>query len=302
VGFLRYKLAGATIAPIPGGGEVASMNHPGRQIVEQRSRLPTGSASQVLLPSPSRAEPPVVELLNLHKVFSGYVAIESLTFSVGRGEMLALLGRTGAGKSTVLNLIMGHTEPTSGTVRVVGIDPHKSSVELKGRMAVSFQTDCLLPWRTALANVELGLEIIRKDPASRHALASSWLDRVKLAPEHRHKFPRELSGGMRQRVSLARALAIDPELILLDESFSQLDHATSRQLRSDFTLLAKQYRKTSILVTHRIEDALDMADRIIVLGVPAVIKLELPIDDACRRDSAWRARTTQSISEILEDN
>lgn len=277
------------------------MNHPERQTIEPRSPSSTGAVGQVESPAPDCAEPPAVELLNLAKVFSGYVAVKSLTFSVARGEIIALLGKTGAGKSTVLNLIMGHTEPTSGTVRVAGIDPYKSSVELKGRMAVSFQTDCLLPWRTALANVELGLEIIGKDPAARHELASSWLDRVKLAPEHRHKFPRELSGGMRQRVSLARALAIDPELVLLDESFSQLDHATSRQLRREFMLLAKQYRKTSILITHRIEDALDMADRIIVLGVPAVIKLELPIDEACRADPAWRARTTESISEILED-
>lgn len=168
-------------------------------------------------------------------------------------------------------------------------------------MAVSFQSDCLLPWRTALENVELGLEIaVAEGREVRRAIACEWLERVKLVPEHWNKFPRELSGGMRQRVSLARALAINPELILLDESFSQLDHATSRQLRADFTTVTKEYRKTSILVTHRIEDALDMADRIIVLGAPAVIKLELHVDAGCRSDAAWRASTTQSISEVLE--
>jgi NitT/TauT family transport system ATP-binding protein len=242
----------------------------------------------------------VVEIENVSKTYSSFVAIKSLTFKVPYGETVALLGRTGAGKSTILNLIMGHTGPTSGTVRVLGVDPYTSSAKLKGRMTVSFQTDCLLPWRTAVENVELGLEITGKDRAGRYDIASKWLDRVKLSSEHWHKFPRELSGGMRQRVSLARALAVDPELILLDESFSQLDHATSRQLRSDFTALAKQHHKTSILVTHRIEDALDMADRIIVLGAPAVIKLELAVDDASRKDPAWRARSTQEISEILE--
>lgn len=268
--------------------------------LRQRSRSDAGADLQSLQ---DVAERPVVELCNLSKQYASHLAIDSLTFAVKPGLTLALLGRTGAGKSTLLNLIMGHIEPTAGTVRVLGVDPCKAPAKLKGRMAVSFQTDCLLPWRTAVENVELGLEIAAADKrGARRAIASDWLNRVKLAPEHWEKFPRELSGGMRQRVSLARALAIDPELILLDESFSQLDHATSLQLRADFMTLARQNHKTSILVTHRIEDALDMADCIIVLGAPATIKLELHLDSACRNDQAWRARTTQSISEALEGN
>jgi len=278
------------------------MNGGQRKFDETVPRDANGTASDASPLTASVIERPIVELLNVGKNYKGHVAIESLTFSVKHGETIALLGRTGAGKSTVLNLIMGHIAPTSGTVRVLGVDPYKSSTELKGRMAVSFQTDCLLPWRTALQNVELGLEITAKEKLTRHATASSWLDRVKLAPEHWHKFPRELSGGMRQRVSLARALAVNPELLLLDESFSQLDHATSRQLRSDFTALAKEHRKTSILITHRIEDALDMADRLIVLGAPAVIRLEQNIDDARRNDSVWRVQTTEAISALLEHN
>lgn len=299
---MRYKFAAPMACPNAAPVAVALMNGPGRQIDEPSSQMLTGTATGELASPCGLAEQPVVELLNVSKIYQNYVAIRSLTFSVAVGETVALLGKTGAGKSTALNLIMGHTEATSGTVRVLGLDPHISSAELKGRMAVSFQTDCLLPWRTALANVEFGLEILGKDKESRDQIASNWLDRVKLASEHWHKFPRELSGGMRQRVSLARALAVNPELILLDESFSQLDHATSRQLRSDFTSLAKQHRKTSILVTHRIEDALDMADRLIVLGAPARIKMEFTIDEARRRDSAWRTQTTQNISEILEGN
>jgi NitT/TauT family transport system ATP-binding protein len=269
---------------------------------DARTRAETLAAKAKAQLQTDAAQGAVVELQNVSKIFSNSTAIASLTFSVQRGETLALLGRTGAGKSTVLNLIMGHVGPTAGTVRVLGVDPFRSSTDLKGRMAVSFQTDCLLPWRTALDNVELGLEITHHEGNARRSIASTWLGRVKLAPEHWHKFPRELSGGMRQRVSLARALAIDPELVLLDESFSQLDHSTSRQLRSDFTSLAREHCKTSILVTHRIEDALDMADRVIVLGAPAVIKLEQTIDDALRKNAQWRAGITQSITEVLEGN
>jgi NitT/TauT family transport system ATP-binding protein len=274
---------------------------------EQRNGEPDlrplqSTASKASASSAVGAKQPVVELLNVAKNYQNRVAIKSLTFSIGHGQTLAILGRTGAGKSTVLNLIMGHVAPTSGTVRVLGVDPVTASAALKGRMAVSFQTDCLLPWRTALENVELGLEITSKDHRGRSEISSSWLARVKLASEHWHKLPRELSGGMRQRVSLARALAVNPELILLDESFSQLDHATSRQLRHDFMSLAKEHSKTSILITHRIEDALDMADRLIVLGAPAVILLDQIIGDEQRKDPAWRSHRTQAISDLLEHN
>ena len=144
-----------------------------------------------------------------------------------------LLGQTGAGKSTVLNLIMGTTSPNEGTIRVAGVDPHDSFKELKGRLSVSFQNDRLLPWRTAVENVELGLLILGKSKKEARARAKEWLARVRLDGVD-DKYVHELSGGMRQRVSLARALAIDPELVFLDESFSQLDHVTSKTLRRDF--------------------------------------------------------------------
>ena len=163
-------------------------------------------------------------------------------------------------------------------------------------MAVSFQTDRLLPWRTALRNVELGLEILRRSRDRRATLAADWLMRVKLDQVHHGKFPHQLSGGMRQRVSLARALVIDPDLVLLDESFSQLDHVTSSALRRDFLSLVKEYRKTCVLITHRIDDALEMADRIIVLAAPARIVSELLIDPAERRREDWLVATSRRIS------
>jgi NitT/TauT family transport system ATP-binding protein len=218
---------------------------------------------------------------------------------------VALLGQTGAGKTTILNMIMGQTSPTTGEVRVHDVDPRARGDALRGKVAVSFQTDRLLPWRTAEQNVALGLEYLRVSKPERETRSRDWLNRVKLKAIHHRKFPHQLSGGMRQRVSLARAMAIDPELILLDESFSQLDHATSKALREDFVTLVRELKKTCLLITHRIDDAIEMADRIIVLAAPAKIKLELKIDHESA-DAAivsdMRDRVTMELSEPTEAN
>ena len=180
--------------------------------------------------------PAEIALANVTRQFGNSVAVQDLSFEIGTSEIVALLGRTGAGKSTAMNLIMGNLKATSGTVRVAGFDPYEEFDRLRGTLAVSFQTDRLLPWRTAVENIELGLQILHVDKADGRRRASEWLGRVKMAGAD-DKYPHELSGGMRQRVSLARALAVDPKILLLDESFSQLDHrhvenATARRLRS----------------------------------------------------------------------
>jgi NitT/TauT family transport system ATP-binding protein len=235
--------------------------------------------------SSASADTSLISLRGISKAFGDYVAVDNLSFTVERGEIVTLLGRTGAGKTTVLNLIMGTMEPTSGTVQVAGFDPYRQFRALRGQLAVSFQTDRLLPWRTAVENAELGLLILGVDRGKAREAALSWLARVNLAGAE-NRYVHELSGGMRQRVSLARALAVDPQLVLLDESFSQLDHVTSRALRSDFCEVARRYSKTCLLVTHRIEDALEMADRVIVLGPHARIVLELPLAGALGTDAA----------------
>ena len=217
------------------------------------------------------------------KSFGPHVAVECLDLSVAEGEVVAILGRTGAGKSTVLNLIMGNMRPSSGTVRVAGLDPHRDFQALRGRIAVGFQTDRLLPWRTALENVAFGLQILRRPRAECLQTAQAWLDRVGLR-EAAGKYPHEMSGGMRQRVSLARALAVDPVILLLDECFSQLDHVTSRTLRREVSLLLRELGKTCLVVTHRIDDAIDMAERVLVLGAPARVVLQARVTDAERND------------------
>lgn len=239
---------------------------------------------------------PVISLTNVTMKFNGETAVDRLTLSVASGEVVVLLGQTGAGKSTVMNLILGQIKPTSGEVMVDGYDPHRDFHALRGKVSVSFQSDRLLPWRSVRDNVALGLEILHVPKAEREASSVEWLKRVKLDPQHHDKYPHQLSGGMRQRVSLARALVINPDLVLLDESFSQLDHVTSKILRRDFLELVKQLGKTCVLITHKIEDAIELADRIILLSTPAQIRLELPVSAAQRADEAWAAATYERIA------
>jgi NitT/TauT family transport system ATP-binding protein len=226
----------------------------------------------------------VIALDGVSHRFNGRLAVDGLSFDVASGEIVALVGRTGAGKSTALNIVMGTFAPDRGAVDVVGCDPFRDAMKLRGKIGVSFQTDRLLPWCTAQKNVEIGLRILGGHPAERSERAAYWLDRVKLQGAL-EKYPHELSGGMRQRVSLARALAVDPELLLLDESFSQLDHVTSKTLRADFSEVVRSARKTCLFITHRIDDAIEMADRILVLEAPARVALEVrPYDVADKHE------------------
>jgi NitT/TauT family transport system ATP-binding protein len=225
----------------------------------------------------------VIILDNVSHHFRDHLAVDRLSMHVDEGEIVALVGVTGAGKSTALNIVMGSYAAETGSVRVIGHDPFRENQHLRGKIGVSFQTDRLLPWRTAVENVEIGLQILGASASARRAQAMHWLDRVKLHGACA-KYPHELSGGMRQRVSLARALSIDPELLLLDESFSQLDHVTSKTLRADFSEVVRSANKTCLFITHRIDDAIEMADRIVVLAAPARVALEVrPADRPDRK-------------------
>jgi len=242
-----------------------------------------GPAAPLPPPETPTTRPPIIELRDVTRRFPSNIAVEKLSFEVREGEIVALVGRTGAGKSTALNLVMGTLPVSEGVVRVAGLDPYLQFKQLRGQLSVSFQTDRLLPWLTARENVEVGLRILRKSKAEMRATSDEWLGRVKLDGSG-ERYPHELSGGMRQRVSLARALAIDPAILLLDESFSQLDHVTSAALRHDVSVLVRSLRKTCLLITHRIDDALEMADRILVLAAPARVVGEFAPSEADRAD------------------
>jgi NitT/TauT family transport system ATP-binding protein len=169
------------------------------------------------------------------------------------------------------------TEPTGGTVRVDGRDPFADFDSFRGRIAIVFQNDRLLPWRSAVQNVELGLEMLDLAAAQRRETAQLWLTKLGLAG-HEHDFPHALSGGMRQRVSIARAFATNANILLCDEPFSALDESTAGRLRAEFVRLVKENNKTAVFITHSISEALEIGDRIVVLKRPAMIAYDVSFD------------------------
>lgn len=229
--------------------------------------------------------PPIISLNQVSKSFgksgaaSSYVAVDRLDLQIGRGQLLALLGKTGCGKSTIFNMIAGLTEPTSGDVTVDGRNPFREFDSFRGRMAIVFQGDRLLPWRTAVQNVELGLEMLDVPADKRREAALRWLGTLGLRG-HENDYPHALSGGMRQRVSIARAFATDANILLCDEPFSALDEMTGRTLRAEFVKLVRENGKTAVFITHSINEALEIGDRIVVLKRPANIAIDLPLTAA----------------------
>lgn len=224
-----------------------------------------------------------IHLEHVSKVFSKtgsdatYRAVDDLNLAVRPGQMLALLGQTGCGKSTIFNMIAGLTEPTNGTVRVSGRDPFRDFDSFRGKMAIVFQSDRLLPWRTAIQNVELGLEMLDVPAAERRATAQLWLTKLGLGG-HENDYPHALSGGMRQRVSIARAFATNANILLCDEPFSALDEKTAGRLRAEFARLVKENGKTAVFITHSISEALEIGNRIVVLKRPAKIAYDVSFD------------------------
>ncbi|HVO03872.1 MAG TPA: nitrate/sulfonate/bicarbonate ABC transporter ATP-binding protein [Candidatus Cybelea sp.] len=219
------------------------------------------------------------------------VVLESVDLALKEGELVGLLGRSGSGKSTLLRLIAGLSRPNGGSVEYLG----KTVEGPPSGIAMVFQSFALFPWLTVLDNVEIGLEAMGVEPAEMRSRALRAIDLIGL-DGYESAFPRELSGGMRQRVGFARAVVTHPNILLMDEPFSALDVLTAETLRTDFLDLWSEGQlpiKAVILVTHNIEEAVQMCDRILLFASnPGRITLELKIDlphPRNRQDPAFRA-------------
>jgi NitT/TauT family transport system ATP-binding protein len=225
-----------------------------------------------------------------------FTAVDKLSFTIDKGEIVAVLGKTGCGKSTMFNLLAGLIEPSSGTVSVTGHDPFREFNFFRGKIGIVFQNDRLMPWRSALDNVVLGLEILDKKHSDAVAVAKRWLARLGLSG-HENDWPHALSGGMRQRVSIARAFAVEPDILLCDEPFSALDEMTARDLRTEFVRLVKQNGKTAVFITHHMNEAMDIGDRVMVFHRPARIAYETRLDEAAR--TTGRQSIQDEILKVL---
>ena len=218
---------------------------------------------------------------------NGTVALEEIGFSVRPGEFVSLLGPSGCGKSTVLRLIAGLGEVTAGTVEVGGLPP-AAARKGWGEMAYVFQDATLLPWRTVQGNVEFPLELRGVSRARRREEAREALRTVDLLTVA-NEYPRQLSGGMRMRVSIARALSTRPKLLLMDEPFGALDEITRQRLNGELLTIAAMAGWTVIFVTHNVFEAVFLSSRVLVMSrQPGRITGELPIDLPAPRRSEIR--------------
>lgn len=219
-----------------------------------------------------------MELRNVSKEYdqseAAFPAIQDVSFALGRGEFACIVGPSGCGKSTLLKMTAGLERPTSGEIRFCGEQvsgPHP-------KISMVFQSFALFPWRTVASNVAYGLEVQGVPKSERADHVQKYLEMVGLAG-YEHLYPKQLSGGMKQRVGIARALAVDPEVVLMDEAFSAIDEFTAETLREEVADIHAATEKTFMLVTHNLVEAVELADKIVVLSSrPAHVKKVFDID------------------------
>ncbi|NWG25297.1 MAG: ABC transporter ATP-binding protein [Pseudorhodoplanes sp.] len=242
---------------------------------------------------------PVVEILSAEKVFAnGTRGLAPIDLTIREGEFVSLIGPSGCGKSTLLKLVAGLSEPTDG--RLVWWRSGFDRVGQDGRqLSFVFQDPTLMPWSRVESNVRLPLDLAGMSKAQAAKRIDAALDLVGLT-EYRRNYPRQLSGGMRMRVSIARALVTEPNLLLMDEPFGALDEFTRNKLDSDLVSLWWGKKLSVIFVTHSIYEAVFLSTRIVVMAArPGRIFGEMVIDEPHPRDDAFR--TTQRFAQLCRD-
>jgi NitT/TauT family transport system ATP-binding protein len=265
-----------------------------------------GSAAVQAAPSGQGApalSPAVVQVRGIHKTYDGVEALRGIDLDFPRGALTSLLGPSGCGKTTLLKIIAGLIPATAGEVRVNGRAVTRPGPE----RAFVFQDFALMPWATVERNVAFGLELRGVPERERRETARRYIADVGLSG-FEERYPHELSGGMRQRVGLARALAVDADVLLLDEPFSAVDEQTRRKFQEDLLRLRERQRKTFIFVTHSIEEAVYLSDQIVMLSrrpgrlsrivEPNVDRSGTP--DEIRRDPRY-LDTVEEIWQVLRE-
>lgn len=213
-----------------------------------------------------------IQIRNLHKTFStpggAFDVLDNINLKVNRGEFITIFGPNGCGKTTLLLILAGILDPTSGEIKIGGMPPEQAKI---GFVFQDYH-DSMFPWRDVLGNVELGLEAQKMDKNERKAIAEWYLGKVGML-EHKRKYPYHLSGGMKQLVAIARALASKPHVLLLDEPFSSLDYYTRLSMEEKMQGLWGTIKNTTIFVSHDIDEAITLADKVVVLTKrPATVK------------------------------
>jgi NitT/TauT family transport system ATP-binding protein len=226
-----------------------------------------------------------LQLSHVSRSFDSLEVLRDLSIKVSQGEFVAIVGPSGCGKTTLLNLLSGFDRPTSGTV------------ERQGESRMVHQEDGLFPWQTVSENIALGLRLVKSE-AEREKQVRELLGLIRLEG-FENSYPHQLSGGMRQRVELARALAGSSDILLLDEPFSALDYLTRLRMRQELARILQERPRTVVLVTHDIEEAAQLADRVLVLGErPAQIRYELSLATPRPRDPT-DPEVVQAIHQVL---
>ncbi|HRN28167.1 MAG TPA: ABC transporter ATP-binding protein [Terrimesophilobacter sp.] len=243
------------------------------------------------------SEYPLLEFDNVSLEFpaTGELVLRDVSLTINDGEFVAIVGPSGSGKTTFLRLAHGLLHPTAGQIRMSGERVIKPNRE----RAFVFQADSLLPWRSILDNVAYPAEIAGKKRSVAREMAEPFVELVGLAA-YKSSYPAQLSGGMRQRVNLARALSANPRILLMDEPFGALDAQTREVMQDELLRIWQAQRKTVLFVTHQLDEAVFLADRVIVLGAhPGFIKKDITIE--IDRPRALEAKRTAKFNKYVEE-